>query len=260
MWFVFEDLKLRTLSALILLLILFLFAVIVPFLLIPSLYILNVLFLRELFRLYSFKKEQSFLNLTLIAVCIFPLYFAQDFLFMTFFLNGCLFFLFFYLSKSKGLSFFIVYVNLSISFLLNLLVSSTEVGGESFFVVLVLVVALADIGGYFGGHIIGGPKVFEKISPNKTWAGIFFGWITVIIFYYILKAFNLFVSDFFIFVFFGIALSSQVGDFIESYIKRNLGVKDTGNIIPGHGGLLDRFDGLICASFFVKIIDFFLTT
>ena len=55
--------------------------------------------------------------------------------------------------------------------------SSTEIGGESFFVVLVLVVAFADIGGYFGGRIIGGPKVFEKISPNKTWAGIFFGWI-----------------------------------------------------------------------------------
>ena len=260
MWFVFEDLKLRTLSALILLLILFLFAVIAPFLLTPSLYILNVLFLRELFRLYSFKKEPNIFNLILIAVCIFPLYFSQNFLSMTFFLNGCLFFLIFYLSKSMGLSFFIVYVNLSISFLLNLLVSSTEIGGESFFVVLVLVVAFADIGGYLGGRIIGGPKVFEKISPNKTWAGIFFGWITVITFYYILKAFNLFVSDFFVFVFFGIALSSQVGDFIESYIKRNLGVKDTGNIIPGHGGLLDRFDGLICASFFVKIIDFFLTT
>ena len=256
----FEDLKLRTLSALILLLIFFLSAVIAPFLLKPSLYILNVLFLRELFRLYSFKKEPNIFNLSLLAVCIFPQYFSQDFLFLTFFLNGCLFFIIFYLSKSMGLGFFIVYVNLAISFLLNLLVSSTEVGGESFFVILVLVVAFADIGGYFGGRIIGGPKVFEKISPNKTWAGIFLGWIAVITFYYILKAFNLFVSDFFVFVFLGIALSSQVGDFIESYIKRNLGVKDTGNIIPGHGGLLDRFDGLICASFFVKIIDFFLKT
>ena len=74
-----------------------------------------------------------------------------------------------------------------------------------------------------------------------------------------LSPFDLFLSGFFAFVFFGIALSSQVGDFIESYIKRNLGVKDSGNIIPGHGGLLDRFDGLICASFFVKIIDFYLT-
>ncbi len=260
MWFVFEDLKLRTVSALILLLILFLFAVITPFLLTPSLYILNVLFLQELFRLYNFKKEPNIFNLSLLAVCIFPLLFSQDFLLMTFFLNGCLFFLILFLSKSMGLGFFIVYVNLSISFLLNLLVSSTEIGGESFFVVLVLVVAFADIGGYFGGRIIGGPKVFERISPNKTWAGVILGWITVITFYYILKTYNLFVSDFFVFVFFGIALSSQVGDFIESYIKRNLGVKDTGNIIPGHGGLLDRFDGLICASFFVKIIDFFLTT
>ena len=67
--------------------------------------------------------------------------------------------------------------------------SSTEIGGESFFVVLVLVVAFADIGGYFGGRIIGGPKVFEKISPNKTWAGIFLGWITVITFYYICLGF-----------------------------------------------------------------------
>ncbi|MDA9703051.1 phosphatidate cytidylyltransferase [Paracoccaceae bacterium] len=260
MLFVFEDLKLRTFSGLLLLAILFSLAVIAPFLFTPSLYILNVLFLLELFRLYSFKKEPNILNLILISICIFPLYFSQDFLSVTFFLNGCLFFLIFYLSKSVGLSFFIVYVNLSISCLLNLLASSTKIGGESFFVVLVLIVAFADIGGYFGGRIIGGPKVFEKISPNKTWAGIFLGWITVIAFYYILKSFDLFVSDFFIFVFFGIALSSQVGDFIESYIKRNLGVKDTGNMIPGHGGLLDRFDGLIFASFFVKIVDYFLTT
>ena len=256
----FEDLKLRSLSALILLSLLFLFAVIAPFLLTPSLCIFNVLFIRELFKLYRFKKEPTFLNLIIIAVCISPLYFSQTFLFITFLLNACLFFFILYLSKLKGLSFFIVYVNLSISFLLSLLVSPTQVGGVSFFIVLVLTVALADVGGYFGGRIIGGPKVFEKISPSKTWSGIFSGWIMVITFYYILKPLNLFVSDFFVFVFFGIALSSQVGDFIESYMKRNLGVKDTGNIIPGHGGLLDRFDGLICASFFVKIIDFFLIT
>ena len=73
-------------------------------------------------------------------------------------------------------------MNLSISFLLSLLVSPTEVGGISFFVILVLSVAFADIGGYFGGRIIGGPKVLEKISPSKTWAGIFVGWMMVITF------------------------------------------------------------------------------
>ena len=129
----------------------------------------------------------------------------------------------------------------------------------SFFVVFVLAVACADIGGYFGGRIIGGPKVWERVSPGKTWSGILVGWISVFIFYQIIKLFGLYLSTFFIFVFLGIALSSQVGDFIESYIKRNLGVKDTANIIPGHGGLLDRFDGLIFASFFVKIVDFYLT-
>ncbi len=156
------------------------------------------------------------------------------------------------------MSMFIFYVNLSISLLMSLIVSPTEIGGPGFFAILVLAVALTDIGGYFGGRAIGGPKVFEKVSPNKTWAGIFFGWLMVIIFYYALQLFNLFESALFAFVFLGIAISSQVGDFIESYVKRSLGVKDTGNIIPGHGGLLDRFDGLICASFFVKIIDFYL--
>ena len=255
----FEDLKLRSLSALILISILFLLAVVAPFLLEPSICLLNILFLRELFKLFDFNKHSSFYNFTLLATCIFPLYFSQTFLSLSFIFNFGLFFLILYLSKSKGLSLFVIYVNLSISCLLSLLVSPTEVGGVIFFIAFVLSVACADIGGYFGGRIIGGPKGLERISPGKTWAGIIVGWIAVFIFYQILKLFGLYVSDFFIFVFFGIALSSQVGDFIESYIKRNLGVKDTDNIIPGHGGLLDRFDGLIFASFFVKIIDIYLT-
>ena len=254
----FEDLKLRAISASILVSILFLFALVIPILLVPSIYLLNILFLRELFDLYNSKNKLPFNNIFLATVCIIPLYFSQTDLALTFFFNVFLLFLVFYLSRSIGLSLFVGYVNLSISCLLSLLVSPTEIGGVSFFVVFVLAVAVADIGAYFGGRIIGGPKVLEKVSPGKTWAGIIVGWISVIIFYYILNFFNLYLSNFFIFVFFGIALSSQVGDFIESFLKRNLGVKDTDNIIPGHGGLLDRFDGLIFASFFVKIIDFYL--
>ncbi|MDC3075772.1 phosphatidate cytidylyltransferase [Paracoccaceae bacterium] len=254
----FEDLKLRSLSAMILIFLFFLFALVFPILLAPSIYVLNILFLRELFNLYNFKEKPLFYNVILIIICISPLYFSQTDLALTLFFNIPLFFLIFYLSRSKGLSFFVFYVNLSISCLLSLLVSPTEVGGVSFFVAFVLAVAVADIGGYFGGRIIGGPKVLEKVSPGKTWAGIIAGWISVIIFYQLLKFIDLYPSKFFIFVFFGIALSSQVGDFIESFMKRNLGVKDTDNIIPGHGGLLDRFDGLIFATFFVKIIDFYL--
>ena len=259
MWFVFEDLKLRFLSTLVLISLLFLLTIITPFLFKPFLFLFNILLIIEIFRLYGFKKEPTFLNIILVGISAFPAYFAQADLSITLLLNIFVFFLILYLSRSKGTSFLIVYVNLSISFLLSLITSQTEVGGISFFIVLVLAVALTDIGGYFGGRIIGGPKVLEKVSPSKTWAGIFVGWLMVLIFYYVLQLFNLFKSDLFVFVFLGIALSSQLGDFIESFFKRSLGVKDTGNIIPGHGGLLDRFDGLICASFFVKIIDFYLT-
>ena len=260
MWFVFEDLKLRSLSALILLSLFLLFTFIAPSLLSPFLVVLNILLVAEIFRIYGFKKEQFFFNLFLLGTSAFPAYFAQTNLYTTFLLNIFLFFFILYVSRSKGLCFFIVYVNLSIAFLLNLLVSPTDIGGIGFFAVLVLAVALTDIGGYFGGRIFGGPKVLEKVSPSKTWAGIIVGWLMVIVFYYILRQFDFFISDFFVFVFLGIAFSSQLGDFIESYVKRNLGVKDTGNIIPGHGGLLDRFDGLICASFFVKSIDFYLSS
>ncbi len=254
----FKDLKLRSLSALILVCLLFFLAFITPYLLIPSIVALNILFLRELFNLFSFKRKSIMSNILLFGICIAPLCFSQTILAVTVALNILLFFYLFNSSKSKSLSFFTVYVNLSIAIILNLLSSQTEIGGISFFIIFVIAVALTDVGGYFGGRIIGGPKVLEKISPSKTWAGIVFGWMLVFAYFQILKSFQFFNSDFFIWVFFGIALSSQVGDFIESYMKRNLGVKDTGSIIPGHGGLLDRFDGLICSSFFVKIIDVYL--
>lgn len=254
----FEDLKLRSISALALLSILFFFAAITPFLLVPSLYLLNILFLYELFNLYGLKKKKLVFNALLYVPCIFPLYFSDTNLPLTIFLNLILFFYILYLSSSRSLSFFVVYVNLALSFLINLISSPTYVGGIGFFIVFVLVVALSDVGGYFGGRLIGGPKVLKQISPSKTWAGIIVGWSLVVLFHQILKSFQFPLFDFSILVFFGIALFSQVGDFIESYIKRSLGVKDTSDIIPGHGGLLDRFDGLICATYFIKIVDLYL--
>ena len=131
----FEDLKLRAISASILVSILFLFALVIPILLVPSIYLLNILFLRELFDLYSFKNKLPFNNIILATICIIPLYFSQTDLTLTVFFNFFLFFLVLYLSRSMGLGVLVVYVNLSISCLLSLLASPTEVGGVSFFVV-----------------------------------------------------------------------------------------------------------------------------
>ena len=256
---VFEDLRLRSLSALIMLSFLFFCVFVTPFFLVPSLWILNLLLLREVFNLYGLTRKKFFQKLLIFFICIFPLYFSQHHFLSTIFFNILIFFYFLISFKSKSLGFFTVYINLAISCLISLLSSSSEVGGISFFLIFVLAVAFSDIGGYFGGRLIRGPKVYKKISPNKTWAGIISGWILVVVFYQILKMYGVFRSDYFVYIFFGIALSSQVGDFIESNMKRKLGVKDTDRTIPGHGGLLDRFDGMICASFFVKLTDIYLT-
>ena len=121
------------------------------------------------------------------------------------------------------------------------------------------------------GKIFKGPKLI-KISPNKTYAGMVGSFVlstlSILIFIKYLKFFSL--NDtllelnksnlYYIFIILLISAISQIGDLIISYLKRKAKIKDTGIILPGHGGLLDRFDGLICAIFFVKIVDFFLTT
>lgn len=111
---------------------------------------------------------------------------------------------------------------------------------------LLLVICAADVGAWLFGHLIGGDKMWERLSAGKTWAGqiagIICGAITLVAYGFITgqeNAANL--------VWFGIsiALLSQYGDITASWIKRKLGIKDFGTILPGHGGVLDRFDGWI---------------
>ncbi len=114
---------------------------------------------------------------------------------------------------------------------------------------LFLAVWAADVGGYFAGKGIGGPKLMPRISPKKTWSGFVGG-----------TALSAFVSavtgwligwhsiDLLALAGVGVALVAQAGDLFESYVKRRFGTKDSGSFIPGHGGLLDRVDGLIVAS------------
>lgn len=114
---------------------------------------------------------------------------------------------------------------------------------------LVLVVAAADVGGYFAGRLIGGPKLWPRVSPNKTWAGTLGGAalaVTVGAVYGLVSGGG-FLRE--ICVVSGLAaLVSQGGDLAESALKRHFAVKDSGRLLPGHGGALDRFDGLIAAA------------
>lgn len=113
--------------------------------------------------------------------------------------------------------------------------------------VLLLVVA-TDTGGYFAGCRIGGPKVWPSISPKKTWAGSFGGLaLSLALALGYGAAFGEAPWDRFLLAGVLVNLAAQFGDFFESALKRMLGVKDSGTILPGHGGVLDRIDGLLLA-------------
>ncbi|MEP9401210.1 phosphatidate cytidylyltransferase [Sphingomonas sp. VNH70] len=100
-----------------------------------------------------------------------------------------------------------------------------------------------DIGAYFAGRSIGGPKLAPTISPNKTWAGLIGGVAASGLFGGVLHEFGL---PFHLAAFTPVlAVLAQMGDLYESQMKRAAGVKDSGNILPGHGGVMDRLDGLV---------------
>ncbi|WP_417242743.1 phosphatidate cytidylyltransferase [Celeribacter sp.] len=117
---------------------------------------------------------------------------------------------------------------------------------------LIFLVIVTDTLGYFVGRIIGGKKFWPSISPKKTWAGILGGWGGVVVLALLASSLDLARGvPVAWFVLFSVAMSfaSQLGDIVESALKRRMGVKDSSNIIPGHGGVLDRFDALLAASF-----------
>ena len=113
------------------------------------------------------------------------------------------------------------------------------------FFLIVCITISTDVGGFIFGKIFKGKKI-SKISPKKTYSGVIGSYIISFIVTCFLFKNYLEVVDLIIFILI-ISTSSQVGDFLISYLKRKASIKDTGNILPGHGGLLDRFDGLILA-------------
>jgi len=134
-----------------------------------------------------------------------------------------------------------------------------DIQGINYFILIILICVFTDIGGYIFGKFLKGPKLI-KISPNKTYAGLFGGFFLAVVagltydnFYYPeiiinIKIFDKYFIEIKLLIFILIiSLVSQIGDLIISYFKRLAKVKDTGKIIPGHGGILDRIDGLIFA-------------
>lgn len=120
---------------------------------------------------------------------------------------------------------------------------------------LVLVVAATDIGGYFGGRLIGGPKLWPRVSPKKTWAGLVGGVALAALAGALLSlaiagALPLVLAA----VSAATALIAQAGDLAESALKRHFGVKDSGRLLPGHGGAFDRFDGLAPAAALMALL------
>ena len=122
---------------------------------------------------------------------------------------------------------------------------------------VVLICVLTDIGGYIFGNIFKGPKL-TKFSPNKTYSGMsgsyLLSFIITIVFFNDYFFNDIQLLKMFIYIFL-ISTVSQVGDIVISYFKRISKIKDTGKIIPGHGGLLDRIDGMIFAFPFFYIIN-----
>jgi len=122
-------------------------------------------------------------------------------------------------------------------------------------ILLALLIWGSDIAGYVFGKLIGGPKLVEAISPNKTWAGFFgaffipgliaVGWVQLYDLYFDAQQGVVLVSIMSFALGACIGIVGQAGDLLMSSFKRVVGVKDTGTLIPGHGGLLDRIDSLL---------------
>jgi len=114
-------------------------------------------------------------------------------------------------------------------------------------VFVLLIVWVTDIGGYVAGHGIGGPKLWPRISPKKTWAGAFGGFLASLVVAGGFVALGLGKSGPLLLLGAILSIASQLGDLFESAVKRRFGVKDSSHIIPGHGGLMDRLDGFVAA-------------
>lgn len=134
---------------------------------------------------------------------------------------------------------------------------ATGLGIETLAWILALVIA-TDTGAYAAGRSIGGPKLAPRISPSKTWAGLVGGMVAAALVGLVAALWLESASIWKLMILSGgLAVIEQAGDLFESAFKRRFGVKDSSHIIPGHGGVLDRVDGLLAVSVAVALLDYF---
>jgi len=194
-------------------------------------------------------KKRILSSIIIIPISIF--FITQESILFLFFL-GLLFLITSYewinINKKNNLIKFLGIVCLLLSF--NSAYYFRKSFGIDFFIFTILICVFADIGGYTFGKIFGGPKLIKKISPKKTYTGMIGSFLLPLIIGLIFI--NYFLEEKIIFSSYKlfayillISLVNQIGDLIISYFKRKAKLKDTGKILPGHGGLLDRIDGLI---------------
>ena len=139
--------------------------------------------------------------------------------------------------------------------LFSLIAAREGASGLLFSFFLLFVVWATDIFAYFTGRALGGPKLWKRVSPKKTWSGAIGGLVIATLFgagvAYVAGAHDIWLWAL---LAIGLSIVSQAGDLLESAIKRRFDVKDSSRLIPGHGGIMDRIDGLVAAAIFAVLI------
>ena len=208
------------------------------------------------------KKElQKRVLSSIIIVPIAIFFIIQETLYFAFFLSVCFLatsYEWIKISKKNILKIIGIFYLLSAFIFAYLLRENFSLG--LFFLVLIICI-FTDLGGYIFGKIFKGPKLI-KVSPKKTYTGAFGGFFLSLVAALVYSKYTstgadtysnlsiwtgIALNKIYLLFIFGISLISQIGDLIISYFKRLAKIKDTGNILPGHGGLLDRIDGIIFA-------------